>query len=386
MKKWEDIFKDKLGGMIIALPERSLDEFRTRLDSVENASPVKRFGLGLAMVASVAAGLTAILFLRQPTFQENGIQVIQQPETTVAVVSESIVVSETAPAQKQIVQTSKPKQIIHAASCSQEPRIEKKTVETEEIAPDNPSKNPAGTEAQYTSTPETQDSKKFDNPVEATTSPFAPNNYGSKNVHLKVGPAVGIVGGGSLLAAILATVGSSRITPNPINSGIIPPDRSSQQKDYSHSFPLILGISTKIPINNRLFLTSGLDYSVYTSRSAYSISGGKKQIVRYLGIPVCLDLSIASIRWLDVYVGGGVQCDYCINASLGDTPIKKDGFSLSILGAGGIQFNATPRLGFYIEPEISYLIPFQSYRLETYRTDSPVIFSVKSGIRISISK
>lgn len=387
MKKWEDIFKDKLGGMIIALPERSLDEFRTRLDAVENASHVKRFAFGLAMVASVTAGLSAIIFLRQPTFPENIIQVIRNPETTAILVSESTDVSETEPAQKLLAQASVTKPIVHNAICSQKSRTEENHVETEEIVTDNPIEDYVVMEVQDSSTPETQDDKTIDNQVEATPSPFIPNDYGTKNKHLKVGPALGIVGGGSLLATILAsTVGSSRRTPNPINSGTIPPDGSTQQKDYSHSFPLILGISTKIPINNRLFLTSGLDYSVYTSRFAYSISGGKKQVVRYLGIPVCLDFSIASTRWLDVYVGGGLRGDYCINASHAGIPIKNDGFSLSILGSGGIQFNATPRLGIYIEPEISYLIPFQSYRLETYRTDSPVVFSVKSGLRISISK
>lgn len=379
MKKWEDIFKDKLGGMEIDLSEGSLDEFRTRLDRAGNTTPMNRFTFGWVMAALVAAGLAVILFLRQPTVPENGIHIIQQPEPPVSVVSDSTHI------QTLITQTSILNPIVHPTAFSQEPRIEKNPVETKENVPYRPTEDICS-DGQETSTPDTQDVKTIDNPVEATTSSFTLNKYDTKNVSLKVGPAVGIIAGGSILAAVItSTIGPSRSIPAPINGGQMIPDGSALQNDYTHSFPLVLGISTKIPITNRLFITSGFDYSVYTSKFAYSISGEKKQIVHYLGIPVCLDFSIASTRWLDVYVGGGLRGDYCINASLDETTIEKDGLSLSILGSGGIQFNVIPQLGIYVEPEISYLIPYQSYRLETYRTDSPLVFSVKSGLRINIS-
>ena len=392
MKKWEDIFKDKLGGMEITLPEGSLAEFRTRLDEAESASPVKRFPFGWVMAAAIAAGLAAVFFLRQPTVPENGILVIRQPENPVAVIPDPTDVSETAPAQTLIAQASMPKPIVHPVASSKESIIEENPVKTEETVPDEPVEDSAGTERLDTSTSETQDGKTIDNPVEATISPFIPSNSGTRNVRLKVGPAAGIVVGGSFITAIItSTIGRSRSTTVPIHGDPIDPHNSEQKKDiltndYSHSFPLIVGLSTKIPLSDRLSLTSGLDYSVYSSKYTYSISGEKIQVVRYLGIPARLDLSIASNRWLDVYVGGGLRGDYCINASLAGTPIKKDGLSFSILGSGGIQFNATPLLGIYVEPEISYLIPYKSYCLETYRTNTPLMFSVKSGVRINISK
>ena len=387
MKKWEDIFKDKLGGMEITLPEGSLAEFRTRLDEAESASPMKRFPFGWVMAAAVAAGLAAILFLHQPTVPENGIQIIQQPKSSVTVTSDSTEIYETAPAQMLIAQASMPKPIVHPVASSKEPVIEESHEKTEETVPDKPVEDSVGTETLDTSTPETQNEKKIDNPVEASTSPFIPSDLGTKNVRLKVVHAAGIVGGGSFLAAIITpTIWPSRSITKPIHGNPIKPGDSAQQKDdYSHSFPLIVGLSTKIPLSDRLSLTSGLDYSVYSSKFTYSISGEKIQVVRYLGIPARLDLSMASNRWLDVYVGGGLRGDYCINASLAGTPIKKDGLSFSILGSGGIQFNATPLLGIYVEPEISYLIPYKSYCLETYRTNTPLMFSVKSGVRITFS-
>ena len=156
--------------------------------------------------------------------------------------------------------------------------------------------------------------------------------------------------------------------------------------NHGHNFPLKFGLSTRIPLTDRLNLTTGIDYSLYSSWYEYTVSGKKKQLAHYLGIPVRMDWTLASNRWLDVYVGGGLETDWCVAATLDGEQIKKDGFGLSLLGAGGIQFNMTKRLGLFIEPEISWTIPSESHVLESYRTDGPVMFSVASGVRINIGK
>ena len=118
----------------------------------------------------------------------------------------------------------------------------------------------------------------------------------------------------------------------------------------------------------------------------YYVSGEKIQNAHYIGIPVRLDWTLASGRWLDVYLGGGLEADYCLGATLAGERIAKDGFGLSLLGAGGIQLNLTKQIGLYVEPEISWTIPSESRVLQTYRSDNPVMFSLTSGIRFSISK
>lgn len=374
MKKWEDIFKDKLGGMEIVLPEGSLAEFRTRLDGAESASPVKRFPFGWVMAAAVAAGLAAIFFLRQPTVPENGIQVIRQPESPVAVVSDSSEISETASVQTLIAQASMTKSIVLPVALSQEPIIE-----------ENPVEDPVGTGTLDTSSPEMQDGKTIDNPVKATTSPLVPSNSGTKNVRLKVGPAAGIVGGGSLLAAVVPPIilGGTYGDPvviNPTSTEDIPTGSDT------HYFPIKVGMSAGIPIADRLRITTGLDYNLYCSSIKYSLSGNKQQFAHYLGIPVRLDWIMASNKWLDVYIGGGVEGDYCLAAKLDGTKIKGDGLAFSLLGAGGIQFNVSKHIGLYVEPELSWTIPSKTQTLATYRNSRPVMFSIAAGFRITFEK
>lgn len=385
MKKWEDIFKDKLGGMEITLPEGSLAEFRTRLDGAESASPVKRFPFGWVMAAAIAAGLAAVLFLCQPTVPENGIQVIRQPESPVAVVPDSTDVSETAPAQTLIAQASMPKPIVHPVASSKESIIEENPVKTEETVPDEPVEDSAGTERLDTSTSETQDGKTIDNPVEATISPFIPSNSGTRDVRLKVGPAAGIVGGGSLLAAVVPPIilGGTYGDPvviNPTSTEDIPTGSDT------HYFPIKVGMSAGIPIADRLRITTGLDYNLYCSSIKYSLSGNKQQFAHYLGIPVRLDWIMASNKWLDVYIGGGVEGDYCLAAKLDGTKIKGDGLAFSLLGAGGIQFNVSKHIGLYVEPELSWTIPSKTQTLATYRNSRPVMFSIAAGFRITFEK
>jgi len=86
------------------------------------------------------------------------------------------------------------------------------------------------------------------------------------------------------------------------------------------------------------------------------------------------------------YVGGGASGDWCVGATLAGKEIPRDGFSFSLLGAGGVQFNMTRHLGLYVEPEISWTLPSEKRVLETYRSAHPFLFSVATGLRINLDK
>lgn len=114
--------------------------------------------------------------------------------------------------------------------------------------------------------------------------------------------------------------------------------------------------------------------------------GGKKQLAHYLGIPLRLDRIIASNGRWDAYIGAGIEGDYCVGATLGGAPVGKDGFGLSLMGAGGVQWNFTDALGLYVEPEIIWAVPSERRVLMTYRTEHPFMLSVTGGIRVNIGK
>ena len=371
MRKWEDIVKDKMEAFDEALPESVFAEFHAIRRGATPAPAPKRFPLVCALVPAVAAGLATVLFLRQPSTPDDGIQVVQQPVQPVAALSDSTGVAE--PIQDQPL-------FARAAS----PKVSGNKKETEPVAETN-------TEAQ--DSPEIQEPANDNGPIVTTAAPaFLPEGT-RKAVKPKVGPVAGLIAGGGLVAAVAAPLlggfGVMDMAPQAIEDGSpMVPDCPVDELtgNQGHGFPLKLGLSTRIPITGRLNVTTGVNYSLYSSWFEYSISGKKKQLAHYVGVPVRLDWTLASNKWLDVYVGGGFEADWCVGATLEGGRIKKDGFGLSLLGAGGVQFNFNKRIGLFVEPEISWTIPSESRVLETYRTGHPVSFSVASGIRVNFGK
>jgi hypothetical protein len=384
----------------------------------------------------VAAGVAALLFLRQPGTTREGIHVIQQPSaplaTTVEPADES---TEPAATTTLLAQASTPKTTPKKASQAARPAPQTQTQpqtvpappqeeETSAITPspkEEAPDSPAPSEESVTSLPDLP-----------ASSPFVPMPA-KRKAGIKVAPAAGgVLGAGALAALTSALVTTKQSTTpgyighgynyyngNPStdsgpggsgkdgmdgiadndggNSSNPPQDNPSTQnppteqysnflQDSQHYFPLKLGLSARVPLTEKLWLTSGLEYSLYASRYVMSMSGESWQRAHYLGIPLRLDWIITSNSWLDVYVGAGAQADFCLGATLNKTTIRKDNPSLSLLGAGGIQINFTKRLGLYVEPTLSWRIPTGENVLVTYRSEHPLMFSLSTGLRINLGR
>ena len=430
MKQWEDIVKDKLEGYESPLPEGSLAEFRARRDAVAPARKRRPLVWPMAAATALAAGLAAVLFLRQPTVPEDAIQLVPQPATPVAMDTEdSADTIDTIPEIPPVAQSVTPRVVRRPAAIPQQVETVDytETAETKETAEPTPS-----VPAEVVETPETEEttvSEPADRvPVDDidsdrwTESPFIPQVPVKKMMSLKVAPAAGLVAGSGLLASVITPFvkdgsypiqtisnpsdinhsnlngGDSAISswvypdyPNSLSDDVPEDPVIDEPKDvlsgnYSHYRPIKTGLSARIPISERWNLTTGLEYTLYISRFTYSLSGKKTQLAHYLSVPIRLDYTLASNRWWDVYVGGGVAGDICVGATLNDKSLRKDGLRLSLLGACGLQWNMTDRLGLFVEPELSWTVPSKTPVLATYRTDHPFMFTVATGVRINVGK
>ena len=414
MEDWIDIVKKRLQDAEAPLPPGDWEDF-------EAASlPAKRTrGLPWLIPAlAVAAGLAAVLFLRKPAVPEDGIQVIPQPSAPVAMVADTADVVEVTPTIPIVAQVVTPK----ARLADVKPQA---VADVEETAPEEVIV--VTPQEEETVTPETKESVSLE-PVIPSSSPFVPEKTVAKPVTLKVGPAVGVVASGGVLAALLvSTLGtkpyeasvdiaahdggygmdspagpatSSFLGNSVFNGGYNYLETNQYYTIFSyngqpvdllvgspvHHFPLKVGLSAWIPVADRLYVSTGLDYSRYQSELKYSRSGERKQLAHYLGVPVRLDWVFASGKRLDAYVGGGLEGEFCVGASLGGMDISKDGFKLSLLGAGGVQMNLTERLGLYVEPQLLWRIPTDDNILATYRSAHPLMFSAAAGVRFTFGK
>lgn len=172
-------------------------------------------------------------------------------------------------------------------------------------------------------------------------------------------------------------------TNNPKKDQTDEPQVDNRQK-ITHHMPIKAALSVRTPVAEKLYLTTGLEYSRYVSTYTYSLSGNHKQVANYLGIPLRMDWTFVSNRWLDLYLGGGIEAEWCLGATMDGKSIGKDKFSMSLLGAGGLQLNVTKNIGIYLEPEVSWKMTLEDPVLATYRTEHPLMFAVATGIRLTI--
>lgn len=395
MRKWEDIVKDKLEEPDGALPESVFDEFHVRFDGAESARTARRFPLVWAIVPALAAGLAAVLLLKSPKASEENIEPVRQAP-----------VAQVLPADD-----TKAESQVDTPQIDPVP-VKKASARPQSIAPESPSMGENPTEEPVT--PETTDRPQpttkpsTENVVPETASPFIPMTEKARRVNLKVAPAAGGVLGTGILAALATHLGkvykarwtniqSPGTIPSSLydkgNPGEGPGSSEEPVRDRlersSHYFPIQVGLSARLPLSEQLYLSTGLQYSLYNSKFTMSQTGEKRQQVHYLGIPVRLDWVFASNSRFDVYAGGGVLGDLCLNATLAGMNLEKDRPSLSLVGAGGVQMNVTKHLGIYLEPELNWRIPTDNpklgnHSLVTYRSEHPVMFSVATGIRINL--
>jgi hypothetical protein len=394
MKKWEDIIKDRLEGYESTLPEGSLADFRALRDAGKTPHRKKGYPWIWAVSVAAAAGLAAVLFLRHPEMPATDIRIIEEPLAPVAWTDDLSAEAERMDLSRMVAQAVMPKAV--APQPAKETAVSMPAAEGKEGKEENEGKEP---ETKEDIQPSAVEEASTDAPVvtiespSVSGSPYLPENKSSRPVIGVVLPAVGAVAGGGLLAALVPSFLGARAEmapgirnePDPVAAE----PGQHQMVDaptggYTCHFPFKGGLSVGIPVAERLKITTGLEYSVYRSDVTYSLSGEKRQYAHYLGVPVRLDWTLASIKWLDVYVGGGFAGDYCVGATLAGERIRKDGFSFSLQGAGGVQFKVSRHFGIYVEPELSWTLPAQSRVLETYRSQHPFMFSVSTGVRINL--
>ena len=415
MKQWEDIVKERLEGYESTLPEGSFAQFQKLRAEGKQAPKKKVYPFVWAAAAAVAASLAAVLFLRQLAQPEGGVQLVQQhPVQVQPPVADSLTVEEPVvetPLMAQAVTFKPVKPAARPVLAQPEP-----SAESEETALETPAPELEGV-AQETPAPEEERETPVtvrEEPFIPTGSPFIPENRPARRVNLKVAAPVagGLLGTGALalLAANLAPRSekenfSSVADPNSgHNTGHIPelgtnnPNGPGYQQpigspvcedrllETRHTFPLRLGVSARIPVWNNLYVTSGLEYSLYTSRFTYSFVGEKTQVAQYLGIPLRLDWVFPLGKRFDAYAGAGMQADFCLAATWDSEAMQRDKPILSLGAAGGVQLNLTQMVGLFVEPQLSWRIPTSNDILLTYRTRYPWMFSVSAGVRINLEK
>ena len=169
-------------------------------------------------------------------------------------------------------------------------------------------------------------------------------------------------------------------------------------QSQTHCFlPVKTGVLVRIGGAGRLSLESGLDYSFHRATAAayYGLVPTPYQMeyrMHYLGIPLKGVFSIAEWRRLSLYAAAGGEAEWMVfgrmrirenGQTLVDDRIQEHPFLFSLTGAGGLEFNFTPKLGLYAEPGIAWHATPKG-NLPNYYRDHPLSFDLHLGLRFNL--
>lgn len=176
-------------------------------------------------------------------------------------------------------------------------------------------------------------------------------------------------------------------------------DAEPSRTETHHRQPVRVGVSVGYRITNRWSLRSGVDYSRLSTditRTNGTESQTTHQRLHYVGVPLSAAYSLWHGGPLHVYVSAGGEVEKLVSGkaetvrSVRGEPrqatsekVTEGRPQFSATAAAGIEYKATPFLGLYAEPGVSYHFNNGSGVNNLYK-DRPTSFSLQVGVRINV--
>ena len=172
-------------------------------------------------------------------------------------------------------------------------------------------------------------------------------------------------------------------TQNPPYEGFKPDLNNNKVFKYRHAVPLSLNASATLSFTDRWMITTGLRYTYL--HSDITVLGDLSQYcqeIHYLGIPVKASWTFWRSSKLNSYISAGATIEFPISGSIAGKPLDVP-YQWSAGMGIGLQYDITPHVGIYIEPELNRYFD-NGGSVETIRSERPLTLTLPIGIRFSL--
>ena len=172
-------------------------------------------------------------------------------------------------------------------------------------------------------------------------------------------------------------------TQNPPYEGFEPDLNNNKVFKYRHAVPLSLNASATLSFTDRWMITTGLRYTYL--HSGITVLGDLSQYcqeIHYLGIPVKASWTFWRSSKLNSYISAGATIEFPISGSIAGKPLDVP-YQWSAGMGIGLQYDITPHVGIYIEPELNRYFD-NGGSVETIRSERPLTLTLPIGIRFSL--
>jgi hypothetical protein len=176
--------------------------------------------------------------------------------------------------------------------------------------------------------------------------------------------------------------------------------RAEAYTEIDHNLPIMVGLTFRYNINQRLGVSSGLTYSLLTSKlrsESVNYFYDDRQTLHYLGVPLNIDYKLWQNNNFSTYISAGgmvekniagkLSSNYYIDNKLQsstDEKITSKQLQWSINSAVGLEYRISDNFGIYAEPGVAYYFK-NSSEIETIYKERPFNFNLKLGLRINFN-
>lgn len=160
-------------------------------------------------------------------------------------------------------------------------------------------------------------------------------------------------------------------------------NRARTVMSANHHQPVSVGLSVRKELGKGFSIETGLMYTFLASDLRFEDSPEElSQKLHYLGIPLRANWNFVDTRLFTFYLSAGGAVEKCVYGKLGSDDISQKPWQFSVLGAVGVQYNLSKRVGIYAEPGVSYYFDDDS-SLQTFRKEHPCSFTLQAGLRLT---
>ena len=176
--------------------------------------------------------------------------------------------------------------------------------------------------------------------------------------------------------------------------------RAETYTEIDHNLPIMVGLTFRYNVNQRWGVSSGLTYSLLTSKlrsESVNYFYDDRQTLHYLGVPLNIDYKLWQNNNFSTYISAGglvekniagkLSSDYYIDSKLQsstDEKITSKQLQWSINSAAGIEYRISDNFGIYAEPGVAYYFKNNS-EIETIYKERPFNFNLRLGLRINFN-
>ncbi|MBR4568384.1 MAG: hypothetical protein IKO24_01405 [Bacteroidales bacterium] len=420
---WTGAVRERLEGRELTPSDALWERIGAAVPQADAPHKVRRLAWGGAIGAAAAAAIAAILFLRPAGTREDAgrIEVVPTAAAPIAeqrVIAEQDAVTETAAAtETQSVVAEMPSttiKMVEVPTLIEEVPSNAEAIEVTNVQPKveeytqptvaSVTKTDSGTVSSMAATEKHVDAdekamsledylnveEKKRKPVRRLTAavyaagmvstnalisndlPVMQGDYKFSN-DAKPGASLG-----SSTGFVSADSGISYNPETPLESNHFQYYTNSPGPDMNHSRPVSAGVALSLPLNDHLFLESGLYYS-YLHSTSHAVSD---QSLHFVGIPVKAGWRMGMSRRTSLSFSAGAKAEKCILALRDGQRFKEPGIQLAAVGSAAFQYDFTSHVGIFLAPELSYW--FTKTELPTYNTENPFNLSLKAGINLTV--